>query len=200
MTETAPPQTALPTEAAGEYADDAVLMEDLARHALALARAARRRCPAEVAALLDPANVPAGRIDLLALAAAGLVDVRQPLGELLAWSLTPPAGRPARAPRRPPAPLPDGALPPGGRPRAPREHGSETGWRQHRTDGTPPCDDCLAAHAVEQRPAICRAEFARLRAAGVSATTAAALSTLRGLLTRRADELARPDLEERVPA
>jgi len=34
-----------------------------------------------------------------------------------------------------------------GRPREPREHGSEKGWRQHRTDGTVPCPPCLAAHS-----------------------------------------------------
>lgn len=37
---------------------------------------------------------------------------------------------------------------PSGGPRpAPREHGSERGWRQHRTDGTEACEACRAAHS-----------------------------------------------------
>ena len=36
--------------------------------------------------------------------------------------------------------------PTGGPARVAREHGSERGWRQHRTDGTSSCPDCRAAH------------------------------------------------------
>lgn len=42
-----------------------------------------------------------------------------------------------------------GAL--GGRPRTAREHGSERGFRQHRTDLTPACGPCLSAHTAHNR-------------------------------------------------
>lgn len=37
---------------------------------------------------------------------------------------------------------------PSGRPRLPREHGTERGFQQHRTDRTPPCGRCLYAHQL----------------------------------------------------
>jgi hypothetical protein len=36
----------------------------------------------------------------------------------------------------------------GGRPRAPREHGTERGYWQHRADHAPACPPCRAAHTA----------------------------------------------------
>lgn len=165
----------------GDPTADAVLMEDLLHHGARLAGTIRDHGPDAIAPLLDPANVPGGRLDLLALALAGMVDPDRPVSELVAWSL--PGAPPLRSRSRA-----GGARPGAGRPRLPREHGTERGWGQHRTHADPPCPDCRAAHKVTGRPRVCRDEFARLVAQGVAPTEAADLSTLTALLaahTRR---------------
>ena len=97
--------------------------------------------PDDVAAVL--ARVPDGRHDALAVVLAAMVDPDATTRELLAWTTAGPVQS-------------RGELPPrenwGGRPAAPREHGSEKGYQQHRhRRDMPACQPCLAAHSQHTR-------------------------------------------------
>lgn len=144
-----PPQTALPSEA---DPDPEVLADECVAVAARLVRAVRRRNPTDIAAVL--ASVPGGRVDALAVVLAGMVPADRGIAELLVWTVEPSLA----------------ATPPPGR------HGSNDGYARHRRDGTLVCRPCAIAHTVTSRPPACRAEFARLLAAGVGIERAAQLS------------------------
>lgn len=172
-----PVQTALPSET--DLPPD-VLVHDCALLGARLAATIRDAALAEsqadvaasraaVAGLLE--QVPGGRLDVLAIALAAMVDAEATPGQLLTWTSRLPTRHRRRRRPRPST----GRAP--GRPRLPREHGTDRGYYQHtRTYGEPACPPCRAAHAVESRPAACRAEFARLVGSGVDPVTAAELS------------------------
>lgn len=188
-----------PSETTDSYGPDAELMHALVLHGARLAGAIRDVDPDTIHNLIHPDVVPGGRVDLLALALAAMVDPDRRPSELVAWSLpeNSPAlltarerdaqrKRDARAARRETGPT----LTSVGRPPAPREHGTAKGWGQHRTHGDPVCEPCRIAHRVEVRPAICREEFARLVAAGVPLADAADATTLSKVLAGRTARIA----------
>lgn len=141
-------------------------------HATALAayrlvHAVRTGTRRDVVRAAEAAGIPADHPGyVLALTLAAMVDPDADVYDLLEWCSADPAELPPRAQAR----------------RYPREHGTPRGYYQHRDNGEPTCDDCRAAHAVEVRPQICRDEFARLRADGVSVIEAANRSKLRDVL------------------
>jgi hypothetical protein len=99
--------------------------------------------------------VPGGRLDILAIALAAMVNPEQSPAALVDW-----------ADRRAPW------------------HGSDHGWHRHHIDGTAPCADCDAAHRVIRRPGACQTEWHRLVAAGVDPVTAAELTRPSVMLRR----------------
>lgn len=183
----------LPGETEETYGPAAELFTDLAHHAGRVVAAVHDEDPAEVDALLDPGTVPGGDLLVLTKVLAAMVDPQRTTAELLAW--TQPRPQPLTAPPvLPPHPveetLPIARLAPAaGRPRHPREHGTDKGYGQHRTHRDPMCEPCLIAHRVASRPRMCQEEFARLVAAGVPLHEAAARTTLARVLEQRT----RPD-------
>ena len=133
---------------------------------LRLAAALRHGDRAQVNQLLE--EVPGGRMDVLALSLAALVnpdlELSTTTGQVISGS------------RRPP--LTGGPEP------LPREHGTRRGYRQHRDREEQPCPDCTAAWAVARRPAACQVEYARLRSLHVSVLAAAELSRAVHVLSR----------------
>lgn len=165
----------------GPALSDEELMEACVHHAARLAAAVHDRSRTQIAGLL--ALTPAGRLDVLAIALAGMVDPDQSVGDLLAWSRF-------RAPRRPGTRRIVASAVSLGRRALPREHGTERGYKQHHHRREEACPDCLAAHSVEHRPQLCKDEFTRLRAEGVSIVRAAELSRLTVVLARHAARVA----------
>jgi len=117
-----PPERAAILDLAGE----------LVPHAAQLVAAVRDEGPDVVQALL--AATPGGRVDALAVILAGMVDPDRTVRSLLAWSLE--------------GPVPTVGHPPLLSGREPREHGTERGYRQHRTADDPACPPCTAAHTA----------------------------------------------------
>lgn len=170
----------LPTAPAPAPADPDQLMEACLHHAARLVGAVDAGSRTQVAGVL--ALTPGGRLDVLAIALASLIDPDQTLRELLAIRDVRRRGR-ARGARRIVASLT-------GRRPLPREHGTERGYKQHHHRREEACPDCLAAHSVEHRPQLCKDEFTRLRAEGVSIVRAAELSRLTVVLARHAARVA----------
>lgn len=142
----------------------AVRLERVALAAARFVQAVHHGTRAEVSRAL--AAVPAADRDVLDITLAAMVDPDRDVTELLAWCSADPDEMPPRRQSR----------------RYPREHGTPRGYWQHRDYGDTACADCRAAHAVEQRPQICRDEYARLRAEGVSVIEAAQRSRMREVL------------------
>lgn len=166
-------------------ADNAQLIEHCIHLGARLAATVRDGTRADVQALL--AELPGPPLSregaALVVALAAMVDPDTSPAQALEWSFRPPAERlaaQAKAERAARGPLL------GGRPRLPREHGTDRGYGQHRYNGDEACAECTAAHAVAQRPKVCQQEYARLRAQGVPVLEAAEASKLRNLLAARA--------------
>ena len=135
---------------------------------LRLAAALRHGDRTQVDQLLE--EIPGGRMDVLALSLAAMVDPDLELstttGQVISGS---------RRPRLT-----------GGPELLPREHGTRRGYRQHRDREEQPCPECTAAWAVARRPLACQVEYARLRSLNVSVLPAAELSRAVHVLSRPA--------------
>jgi hypothetical protein len=129
------------------------LMETCVHLGARLAGAVRAADHLEIRRLLTA--VPGGRIDVLAIALAAMVNPEESPATLVDW-----------ADRRAPW------------------HGSDHGWHRHHVNGTQPCPDCDAAHRILRRPRPCQAEWRRLVSAGVNPVTAAELTRPSVLLMR----------------
>ena len=118
------------------------LVRELVPLAAELIGTVRDYGPEDVAAVL--ARVPAARHDALAVVLAAMVDPDQTPAKLLAWiEAGPVQSRDKEYPTR------KGV---GGRVAAPREHGTERGYQQHRhRREMPACDACLTAHREHAR-------------------------------------------------
>lgn len=141
------------TSAPPDLSPEDRLVHEAALLGARLARAVRRRKPAQVAQLLAEGHTLG--VDALLVALAGMVPAYRTPAELLAWTV-------------------DAAVEPPARP--PADHGTDAGYGEHRRNGTPACRPCLIAHSVTSRPKACREEFLRLVAAGVDHATSAELS------------------------
>jgi hypothetical protein len=154
--------TPLPTTPL-EDVDDARLdlAEELVPLAARLVVAVRDEGPDAVADVLAAVPVRPGETlpawDALAVILAGMVDPARTMRQLLGWSLEAPVdtlgSHPpilTSAPAAEPEPVVEPVEPVvrrgPGRPPAPREHGTERGYRQHRTRREDACDPCRAAH------------------------------------------------------
>jgi hypothetical protein len=130
--------------------------------------------PDVVRALAACRESAGGDPDVLAITLAAMVDPAADLADLLRWCSADPSELPPRRQAR----------------RLPREHGTPRGYWQHRDNGERTCAECRAAHAVENRPQVCRDEFARLCAAGVGVIEAANRSRLRDVLAAHRERAA----------
>lgn len=137
--------------------------------------------PAVVRALAAARAAAGDDPDVLDITLAAMIDPDRDVYELLEWCSAAPEELPPRRQAR----------------RYPREHGSPRGYWQHRDNGEPSCAECRAAHAVENRPQICRDEYARLRADGVGVIEAANRSKLRDVLAAHQERAAAAGLRSR---